>query len=379
MGVNHFQTIVIGVGSMGSATCWHLAKRGQKVLGLEQFTAPHTRGSHAGQSRIIRKAYFEHPDYVPLLERAYENWHAFERETGTQLYHKTGIAYFGRSDNENIMGIRTSAQLYGVPIENWTYDKYKKQYPQFRVPSDFDAIFEPDAGYVIPEETISTYIREARKHGAVIRMNTPVTGWRKESDGVRVVTNGEDFTADNLIITSGAWSSRMLPEFPMELKVTRQLLAWVSVSDQDHFTEKNFPCWFVEDPALGTFYGFPIVQGNGPTGLKLAHHSPGVPADPDEEDGNVPANELEKLQEFLSRYLPDAGPEVVHTKTCLYTYSPDSHFIIDKLQGSDGTVIFACGFSGHGFKFVPVIGEALADLAMNGETDIPIGFLRLRN
>ena len=379
MAVKHFQTIVIGIGSMGSSTCWYLAKRGRKVLGLEQFSSPHPYGSHAGQSRIIRKAYFEHPDYVPLLERAYENWREFEEESGASLFHKTGIIYFGKPDNENISGIRTSAQLYGVPILNWSHEQYKRKYPEFHIPPDFDIIVEPDAGYVTPEETISAYIREAKKHGADIRMNTEVIRWRKESNGVRVITNEEEFTADNLVITSGAWSSRMLPDLPMELKVTRQLLAWVSVPDAQRFSENNFPCWFVEDPELGTFYGFPMIQDDGPIGLKLAHHHPGVPADPNEKDGSVPPTELDKLQHFLKKYLPDVGPDVVHTKTCLYTYSPDSHFIIDQLPGSHGRVIFAAGFSGHGFKFVPVIGEVLADLATKGDTEIPVGFLRLRH
>lgn len=374
----HFDTIVIGVGSMGSAACWYLAKRGHRVLGLEQFTSPHPHGSHTGQSRIVRKAYFEHPDYVPLLERAYESWRAFEKETGTRLFHKTGIIYFGRPDNENIKGIRASAHLYGVPLRNLTHEECTARFPQFSVPGHFDVIFEEDAGYVTPEKTISEYIAQARTHSADIRMNTPVIRWRQHADGVTVITEGEEFTADKLVITGGAWSSRLLPDLPMKLKVTRQLLAWVSVAEQDRFSEKNFPCWFIEDPDFGTFYGFPILQNGGPVGLKLAHHHPGTPADPDDIDRTVPATEAKKLQDFLSKYLPGAGSEIVETKTCLYTYSQDSHFIIDRLPGSDGRVIFAAGFSGHGFKFVPVIGEAVADLAMKGETEIPIGFLKLR-
>ena len=152
---------------MGAATCWYLAKRGQKVLGLEQFSTPHENGSHAGQSRIIRKAYFEHPDYVPLLERAYENWRAFESETSSQFYHKTGIVYFGERENENIAGIRRSAQLHGIGIENWSHLQYKENFPQFDVPSAFDVIYEPDAGFVTPEQAIRMYVKEARKYGGV--------------------------------------------------------------------------------------------------------------------------------------------------------------------------------------------------------------------
>lgn len=362
---------------MGAATCWYLAKRGQKVLGLEQFSTPHENGSHAGQSRIIRKAYFEHPDYVPLLERAYENWRAFESETSSQFYHKTGIVYFGERENENIAGIRRSAQLHGIGIENWSHLQYKENFPQFDVPSAFDVIYEPDAGFVTPEQAIRMYVKEARKHGGVVMENTAVTSWKLGGGKVRVSATDRDYTSDKLVITSGAWSARMIPQINVSLEVTRQLLAWVAPPDPSAFAMGNFPCWFIEDPGLGTFYGFPILaDGVGPIGLKLAHHHPGIPTDANYIRHEIPGEE-EKLKRFLRKYIPSAGDKIIHTKHCLYTYSPDSHFIIDHLPGFDKMVVIACGFSGHGFKFVPVIGEALADLAMKGMTDLPIEFLKI--
>lgn len=360
---------------MGSAACWCLAKRGQKVLGLEQFNIPHENGSHAGQTRIIRKAYFEHPDYVPLLARAYESWRSFESETGRQFYHRTGIVYFGRADNENITGIRRSAELYNIAIKNPSHDQVKATYSQFDVPSDFDAIIEPDAGFVTPEDAIRSYVREAVRNGAVIKENTPVSQWMYEGKKIRVVTQEGEYLADKLIITAGAWTARLIPGMNINLQVTRQLLAWVKPPDPALFSIGNFPCWFVEDPEAGTFYGFPILEDTeGPIGMKLAHHHPGVACDAGNIHKNIPGEE-EKLRRFLRKYIPAAGDNIIHTKHCLYTYSPDTHFIIDHLPGYANRVVVACGFSGHGFKFVPVVGEALADLAMKGRTDLPIGFL----
>jgi sarcosine oxidase len=376
----HYPVIVIGVGSMGSATCWHLASRGHKVLGLEQFGIPHDHGSHAGQSRIIRKAYFEHPDYVPLLARAYENWRAFEKETGRQFFYRTGVLYMGRRDNVDIQGVRKSAELYNIPIENLTTAERKSTYPLFDIPADFEAIYEPDAGFVTPERTVAAYVSAAREKGAVIRSNTAVQSWRKEGRRMAVATSDAEYTCDKLIVTAGAWASRMIPDLTSQLHVTRQLLAWVKPPEQKPFALHRFPCWFVEDPVLGTFYGFPVLPSaefTGPIALKLAHHFPGVPCAADEIDGPVPDAEEDKLKTFLRTYIPAAGDNIISVKKCLYTSSPDSHFIIDHLPGYDKRVTVACGFSGHGFKFVPVVGEILADLAMKGKTDLPVEFLGL--
>lgn len=360
---------------MGSAACWFLAKRGRKVLGLEQFDIPHENGSHGGQSRIIRKAYFEHPDYVPLLQRAYDSWGSFEAETGSVFYHRTGILYFGRSDNENIAGIRKSAALHDIPIYNPDRIKAKERYPLFNIPVDFEVIHEADAGFVLPELTVKTYACEAAKLGALIKKNTPVTEWKYEGKKIRVVTQEGEYLADKLIITAGAWTARLIPGLNIKLEVTRQLLAWVQPTEPSLFSAGNFPCWFVEDPDLGTFYGFPILGGNdGPIGMKLAHHHPGPAGDAGDIHRNIPGEE-EKLRHFLRKYIPAAGDNIIHAKNCLYTYSPDAHFIIDHLPGYDKRVVIACGFSGHGFKFVPVVGEVLADLAIKGRTDLPIGFL----
>lgn len=375
---SHFDVIVIGVGSVGSAATWYLARRGHKVLGLEQFDTPHENGSHAGQSRIIRKAYFEHPDYVPLLERAYDNWRSFEGESRSALYHKTGIVYAGRAENENIKGIRLAANLHGIPIAHWDHEQCQRSLPGFNIPPDFDVIFEADAGFVTPERAISAYVAEAVKMGALIKTHTPVLTWKQEEDKIRVVTPSGDYTGDKLVITAGAWTSRVLPGLRSKLLVTRQTLAWVTPPEPGRFAMGNFPCWFVEDPDLGTFYGFPVLTSAfpGPIGLKLAHHHPGDACEPEAIRGEASADDLEKLRYLLKTYLPGAGDNIRTTKNCLYTYSPDAHFIIDHLPGFNKRVTIACGFSGHGFKFVPVVGEILADLAVKGTTELPVRFLR---
>ncbi len=377
---SHFDAIVIGVGSMGSAACWFLAHRGFKVLGLEQFDIPHENGSHSGQSRIIRKAYFEHPDYVPLLQHAYENWKSLETETSSKLFHRTGIIYYGRPGNENIMGIRKSAALFNIPIDNLSHAQAQIKYPAFRIPSDFDVVFEPDAGFLTPQNTIRRYTEAAIQKGAVIKKNTPVKEWKQEGRRVKVVTSQNTYTCDKLIITAGSWTSKIIPNFKSRLQVTRQWMAWVNPKNPELFALGNFPCWFIEDPERGTYYGFPALptdQFDGPPGMKLAHHYPGEPWDADQVQKSIPVEAEENVRYFLRKYLPGEADAKLSYKSCLYTYSEDTHFIIDHLPGYNKRVTIACGFSGHGFKFVPVVGEILADLAMKGKTDLPIGFLRL--
>lgn len=374
----HYDVVVIGVGSMGSAACWFLARRGYKVLGLEEFGINHDRGSHAGQSRLIRKAYFEHPDYVPLLERAYENWKLIESQTDARLYYRTGLLYLGMGDNENITGVRTSASKYSIRVEDLSVDAARQKVPAFSIPENFDAIFEPDAGFITPEATVRRCAEGAIAQGAVIKTNSPVLSWRKTGRRLEVMTEESSYTCDKLIITAGAWSSKVIPSLQVKLKVTKQVLAWVDTGGDENLSLGNLPCWLIEDPERGTYYGFPELPANkfeGPSGLKFAHHFPGEPCDADLVKRELPSGAEEGVRYFLRLYLPHLADAKLTLKSCLYTSSPDAHFIIDHLPGYDKRVTIACGFSGHGFKFVPVVGEILADLSMQGKTDLPIGFL----
>lgn len=378
-GKNFFDFIIIGVGSMGSSACYYLSKRGHKVLGIEQFGITHEFGSHTGQSRIIRKAYFEHPDYVPLMERAYQNWNELEKETGEQLYFKTGLLYAGNSENEMIKGVNQSAELYNIDLNK---NVSSNQYPQFSFPKNFEILFEPDAGFLPPERSIRLYVEQARKHGATITTNEKVIEWKKEGDGIRVKTDKGIYYCSKLIITAGAWAGKMIPRLADKIKVTRQFIAWIKTKNDDQFALNNFPCWMIaDDERHGCYYGFPLLSTEKfglPKGLKLAHHYPLTVTDPDKVNRETTNEDIENLKYCLDKYLPAAFEKVLATKICLYANSPDENFIIDKLPGYEENVSIACGFSGHGFKFVSIVGEILADLATNGNTDLPIDFLNAR-
>lgn len=373
-----FDAIVIGVGSMGAPACYYLSKRGCRVLGLEQFDVVHEFGSHAGQSRIIRKAYFEHPDYVPLLNRAYENWKTLETDTGQQVYYKTGLLYAGPQDHQLISGVKRSAELYHIELNHVQNDR--KQFPQIRLPENFELLFEPDAGFLTPEICIRLYAQLAIKCGAEIHTGEKVLNWKKENNDIKVVTDKKTYISRNLIITAGAWVGKLIASLTDKIKVTRQLLAWVQPKNERDFLLNRFPCWMIADDRPGCFYGFPIlpVEKFGmPHGLKLAYHHPASATDPDHINRNVAEEDINPLRYCLQNYFPGINIHTADYKTCLYANSPDEHFIIDLLPGFDNHVSIACGFSGHGFKFASAVGEILADLAMHEKTSQPINFLRL--
>ena len=379
---NSFDVIVIGVGSMGSATCYFLAKRGYKVLGLEQFDISHEFGSHAGQSRIIRKAYFEHPDYVPLLEKAYKNWNDLEQETGEELYFKTGLLYAGTSNNEMIKGVKQSAALYNIELEQLNNADAVKRFPQFLFPRNFEILFEPEAGFLPPERSIRLYASQAKKNGATINTNEKVIGWKKDGTNIVVKTDKNSYQCNKLIITTGAWAGKMIPGFSDKIKVTRQFVAWIKTKDDIQFALNNFPCWMVsDDEKHGCYYGFPLLDTKKfgePAGLKLAHHFQKEVTNPDKVDRQATENDIQNLKYCLDKYLPGVFDSILSTKICLYANSPDENFIIDKLPDYEENVSIACGFSGHGFKFASVVGEILADLAIEGKTDLPIEFLNAK-
>ena len=379
---NSFDVIVIGVGSMGSATCYYLSKQGYKVLGLEQFDITHEFGSHTGQSRIIRKAYFEHPDYVPLMERAYKNWKQFEDETGEQLYFKTGLLYAGNSNNEIIKGVKLAASLYNIELEQLNKKDAASRFPPFNFPNSFEVLIEPDAGFLPPERSIRLYAEKAKRNGAEIHSHEKVIEWKKEGTGLIVKTDKNIYKSNKLIITAGAWAGKMIPGLSDKIKVTRQFVAWIKPKNEPRVSLNNFPCWMIADEDKhGCYYGFPLLNTEKfgePAGLKLAHHYPWDITDPDKVNRETTGNDIENIKYCLNKYLPGIVDSILSTKICLYANSPDENFIIDKLPGFEENVSIACGFSGHGFKFASVVGEILADLAMEGTTALPIGFLNAK-
>lgn len=377
---NNYDVIVIGVGSMGSPTCYHLAKQGHKVLGLEQFSITHELGSHAGQSRIIRKAYGEATCYVPLLERAYQNWATLEAETNTQVFFKTGMVYFGTSDSPFLQTVKQSSEQYNIPVNQLTEEACRKKYPQFQLPPDFERLEEPNAGFLTPERCILLMVQQALFNGAVIKTQEKVIDWKHNKGTITVTTDYHTYSAKKLVITAGPWATKLVPNLTSKLMVTRQPLAWVQPKKWMEFDKEKFPCWLIQNDGQD-FYGFPIVpvgQFGGPLGLKLGMHHPGGEAtDPDNVDRTSRPADKNALIQFLNQFIPDGYQNTLVMKTCLYTKTADEHFIVDFLPGYDKNVVIATGFSGHGFKFVSVIGEVLADLAAKGSTDFQIEFLGL--
>lgn len=366
---------------MGVSACYHLSREGASVLGLEQFEVPHEHGSHGGQSRIIRQAYFEHPDYVPLLKRAYHQWAQLEQRASTQVYYPTGLLYAAPPGHFLLAGTRLSAAQHNLPLQTVSRHEQQTHFPAFRIPAEYDILHEAEAGLLLPHRCLSVYKEQAIAHGAVIKEHQRVRGWQKNGSEIVVTTDQGVYHARKLIITAGAWAGQFMPAWASSLRVTRQVIAWVQPQQPALFELGSFPCWLIAHPKLpGSFYGFPVLphaQMGGPAGLKIAYHYPGTVTDPDAHEWGNTQEDVNLLMDALKTYLPLGFEKLLTVKTCLYTNTPDEHFVIDFLPDTDDQVVVAAGFSGHGFKFVSVVGEILSDLALRGHTYLPIGFLRL--
>lgn len=373
-----FDVIVLGVGSMGASTCWHLARRGLRVLGLEQGQIPNPDASFAGLTRAIRLSYAEHPDYVPLLQGAYKYWEVLEEESGEEILRLTGALYMGPPKGKLLNGATLSAKQHGLTHTLYTHRELQEKWPQFQLPVSFEGLYEDKAGYLLSERAVEAFVAEARKHGADLRGGEMVTDWITTDSGVRVQTGNNEYSAQHLVIAAGAWTGKILQDVDLPLVVTRQVLGWVAPPSQDDFTSDKFPVWVIDgNNGEGVHYGFPITpDGSGGEGLKLALHWPGKEVDPSTVIRDKLPKDDSDIQDALTRYLPSGKGPLLSQRVCLYTNSSDGDFIIDR-HPEFPQVSLACGFSGHGFKFASVIGEVLADLATNGKTDWPIGFLRL--
>jgi len=374
--MTEYDAIVIGVGAMGAAACAHLAARGARVLGLERFAIPHEHGSSGGDTRLFRTAYFEHPDYVPLLRRARAGWEHLESRTGARVFDETGVLYAGPPDGELIPATESSARAYGVEVEEVA--DAPSRHPAFRIPGEYRVLFEPGAGFVRSLAAIRAFAGAARADGAELHEGERVVEWEERGAGVRVRTDAGAYEANRLVLTAGAWTPQVAPGLAGRLTPTRQVVGWVEPRAPSACVPPAFPCWAIEDPEDGLYYGFPLVDGPSTDparrGLKIGRHVPGPPIDPDHVAPASIAGDEPHFRRGVERYLGAVGGVTTAVTACLYTMSPDGHFMVGPLPDHDAAVV-ACGFSGHGFKFAPVIGEALADLALEGRTELPVGFL----
>ncbi|HYC40340.1 MAG TPA: N-methyl-L-tryptophan oxidase [Chitinophagaceae bacterium] len=367
-----YDVAVIGVGSMGASACFSLAVRGLRVLGLEQFGIPNELSSHAGQTRIIRKAYFEDAAYVPLLESSYAGWKQLEAKAGEQIYFETGLLYQGPAQHPVIEGVLHSARKHGISLR----EGRAACGPHFQFHNSSVCLFEPEAGYLLPDRAISCFTRLARHAGANIRSHEVVLSWNKTGNEFRIETKRGVYHSARLVITAGAWTAKICPSLNEHLRITRQLLGWMDVDDPEQYLPDRFPCWMIASKNFpGVLYGFPYMEAE-PKGLKAALHFPGEVCDPDTVNREVSSKEQDELLSLVRGCLPGVT-RIRETKVCLYANSPDENFILDFVPGYEGAAVMACGFSGHGFKFVPVVGDILTDLVEKGETNHPIEFLRL--
>lgn len=369
-----YDTIVIGLGGMGSATAFHLARRGRRVLGLEQHDLLHELGSSHGLTRIIRLAYHEHPSYVPLLRRAYELWRTLEAEAGERLLTITGSLEGGPEDGHVFRGALEAAELHDIPHEAIDAAEIRRRFPAYgALPDGTRAVLQPDGGFLAAERSILAHVRGAIVAGAELRFREPATAWRATEAGVEVTTPRGTYAAERLVIAAGPWIGRLVPALADLAVPERQVLGWFQPARPELFAPDRFPVFLLDVPQ-GSFYGFPV---HDVPGLKLGkYHHLGEPIDPDDPDRSAHARDEAVLRSFAERYFPDGAGATVMRRTCIFTNTPDEHFIID-LHPEHPVVSLASPCSGHGFKFCSVIGEIMADLAMYGETPHDISLFRL--
>ena len=366
-----YDAIVAGLGGMGSAAAYHLAARGKRVLGLERHAPVHDRGSSHGESRIIRQAYFEDPAYVPLLLRAYELWEGLERETGRDLMSLVGALMIGPPDGALVSGSVASADEHGLPYEILSASELKRRYPIFEPDPDVVALYEKRAGFVRPEAGVKAHLDLASSLGAELRFEERITSWEAGSSGVRVETERGSYEAERLVVSAGAWAGELLAGLGLPLEVTRQILFWFRPEDGvEPYAPERVPIWIYEPDDGNMFYSFPAVDGADT--VKVAFfRADGKPTNPETIDREVHGEEVEFIRGYLARHVPSMNGDLVAAKTCMYTNTPDEHFVIST-HPDHPHISIAAGFSGHGYKFCSVVGEILADLATEGKTEHPI-------
>jgi sarcosine oxidase len=360
----NYDVIVVGLGAMGSAAVAELARRGHRVLGLEQFQSPHALGSSHGKSRVIREAYFEHPLYVPLVRRAYEAWGALEEATGRELLRITGGVMIGLPESSIVAGARRSAVTHGLPFEDLSAPEIRRRFPALAPDEAVVGIYEPRAGVLHPERCIEALLDQGKAQGAVLRFAERVISWQAGRDGVTVRTTSGGYRAGRLVLAAGPWLGELLGDLGLRLQVERQVMFWFQPRARaELFQPARLPVFIWEWQPERFFYGMPELGD----GVKVARHHEGESVLPERVSREVTRAESGAMLELVARHLPDAAGEVIDSRVCLYTNTPDGHFILDFHPGFPEVVI-ASPCSGHGFKFAPTVGEIVADLAIEGKS-----------
>lgn len=370
--MERYDVIVVGVGAMGSAACCHLARRGLRVLGLERFDIPHAMGSSHGYTRIIRLAYYEHPSYVPLLRRAFDLWRDLEAASGEALLHVTGSIDAGPEDDRVFAGSLASCREHGLAHEVLDHAALAERFPGYRLPPGHFALLQPEGGFLVPEACIVAHTHAASAAGATIRAREPVLEWQDDRGGVTVRTERGTYRADQIVLAAGAWMGKLWDLPPALAVPERQVLGWFQPLRPERFTPATFPVFNLAVPE-GRYYGFPVF---GVPGFKIGrYHHLEERADPDAFDREPNAADEAVLRVVAERYFPDAAGPTVGLRVCMFTNTPDEHFVIDRHPAHERVVV-ASPCSGHGFKFASVVGEIVADLVQRGEMRHEIGWLK---
>ena len=358
-----FDVCVVGAGAMGCQVALHLQRRGLRVLALDRYEPPHSFGSSHGRTRVIREAYFEHPLYVPIVQRAYDLWSELEQETGEQLLTYTGGLMIGPREGVLVAGALRSAGEHRLRYEELSADEVRARFPLFNVSPEFTGVYEPRAGVLHPEKAIAATLALARAAGTELHFGERVISCDFDADAISVRTTTDSYTVGALVLAAGAWTNELI-EIEPRLTVARQPLLWFEpLARHDLFDPSRFPIFMWEAEPDVIFYGFPRDE----RGVKVARHHHGRATTPDQVNRQLEPEDEEVVRRFLSRAIPDANGPRVDAAICMYTNTADGNFVIDRLPENERVVIVsAC--SGHGFKFAPAIGETVSDLIVDGST-----------
>jgi sarcosine oxidase len=358
--------IVLGLGGIGSAVANDLAMKGHRVLGIEQFAPVHDLGSSHGETRAIRKAYFEDPKYVPLVLRSYELWQKLEAIAGHRLLEKSGCVIMGPPQSKVIEGCLKSAKAANLPYKMLSATELSSLYG-FKLPSDYKGFFEPDGGYLHVEKCVDFMIKNAVRNGADLVFKQKMLSWRNKDKKIEVIHGDQVYTAQKLIVCAGPWTGKFLEPtgFTLPLSVKRAAMFWFNKG----MVNANIPVFFQHFNQGPWIYGFPNIGKV----IKVAFHNVFTDCDPDTVDREIHEDEVKSISGYAKELLPKLGA-YSRAKTCMYTMTPDENFILGTLQGENSNVFLACGFSGHGFKFAPVVGE-IASNFVEGKKQHDIEFL----
>ena len=368
-----YDCIVIGLGGMGSASLFELSSKGQNVLGIEQFDIGHDKGSSHGLSRIIRIAYWEGIEYVPLVLRAHDRWIELEKTYNEKLLNITGALDIGLESSETIAGSLKACEEFDIPHEIFTSTELSKKFPAYLLPEEYFSVFQKDGGFLVPESCIKMYVNESINNGADVKQNCKVLDWESDGNIVTVSTSDGNFKTKKLVITAGAWTGILQDEMSRFLTPERQVVSWFKPESPEYYNSDQFPVFNMEVPE-GRYYGFPIHHYEGIKIGRYGHLNENI--NPDSINREITDLDILTLRVPMEKYFQPTNPEPLFSQVCMFTNTPDEHFVLDYLPGNDN-VFIASGFSGHGFKFASVIGELISDLMVDGATKFDLGLFSL--